>query len=61
MCPAGRPGHDKAMLTAARPRRLAPHLSGPAPSAATVWVALIAAAAFGLEMAGQRPLRLFSR
>jgi Dolichyl-phosphate-mannose-protein mannosyltransferase len=39
------------MLTAARPRRPAPHLSRPAPSAATVWVALIAAAAFGLEMA----------
>jgi len=39
------------MLTAARPRRSAPQLSGSAPSSATVWVALIAAAAFGLEMA----------
>jgi hypothetical protein len=39
------------MLTAARPSRPAPHLSRPAPSPATVWVALIAAAAFGLELA----------
>jgi hypothetical protein len=51
MWPAGPTGHDKAMLTAARPRRSAPHLSRPAPSSATVWIALIAAAAFGLEMA----------
>jgi 4-amino-4-deoxy-L-arabinose transferase-like glycosyltransferase len=39
------------MLTVARPRRSAPQLSRPAPSCATIWVALIAAAAFGLEMA----------
>jgi hypothetical protein len=51
MCPARRPGHDEAMLTAARPRWSAPHRSRPEPTTATVWVALIAAAAFGLEMA----------
>src|SRR6201996_5696179 len=51
MCATTAPGHDKAMLTAARPRRSAPYLSRPAPSSATVWVALIAAAAFGLEIA----------
>jgi hypothetical protein len=51
MCATTRPGHDKAMLTAARPRRPAPLRSRPAPASATVWVALIAAAAFGLEMA----------
>src|ERR1700760_655760 len=59
MCPAARRGHDESMFTTARPRRSAPHPSRPAlstvtaraASSATVWVALIAAAAFGLEMA----------
>ena len=39
------------MLTTDRPRRSAPHLAGTAHSSATFWVALIAAAAFGLELA----------
>src|SRR6201995_5529130 len=59
MLPRARSGHDVSMFTTARPRRSAPHPSGPAlstvtaraASSATVWVALIAAAAFGLEMA----------
>jgi hypothetical protein len=51
MCPVAPPGHDEPMLTTARPSRSAPHLSRPAPTSATVWVALIAAAAFGLELA----------
>ena len=39
------------MLTTDRPRRPAPYLDRAAHPSATVWVALIAAAAFGLEMA----------
>ena len=51
MCSTIRPGHDKAMLTTDRPPRSAPQLGRAAHPSATVWVALIAAAAFGLEMA----------
>src|SRR6201995_2672729 len=59
MLPRARSGHDVSMFTITRPRRSAPQPSRPAlstvtaraASSATVWVALIAAAAFGLEMA----------